>query len=252
MKLYLQLLEVFTVREIKSRYKASLLGPLWIIIHPLAYSIILSLIFGMFIKVKTEGITYFLFVLSGLIFWNFFQQGLELARDSLVWNRELVTKSAFPKSTLPISYILSKIPDFFVYFFIFLFFYLINKHPLNYLILLVSLTIVPLFLFSSGIALIVALAHSIFRDFGRIVEFFLMILFYATPIVYPESFVPEKYKIIIFLNPISLLIVFSRQLLFENKLRFDLFFLSLIISSFVFVSGILVFKKFGKKIADLI
>ncbi len=252
MKLYLQLLEVFTVREIKSRYKASLLGPLWIILHPLVYSIILSLIFGSFIKIKTGNIPYFIFVFSGLLFWNFFQQGIELAKDSLVWNRNLIVKSAFPRSSLPISYVLSKIPDFLVYFFVFLFFLVIYKLPLSPLILLLPLSIFPLFLFSGGIALIIALANSVFRDFGRIVELFLAIFFYATPIIYPDSLVPEKYKILMLLNPASLLIAFTRQLLFENKIRADLFLLSLVISSLVFVFGVYVFKKFNQKIADLI
>lgn len=251
-KIYLQLLEIFTLREIKSRYKASLLGPLWIVLYPLLTALILNFIFGKFIKIKTEGIPYFLFVLSGLVIWNFFQQGLELAKNSLVWNRELITKTSFAKNTLPLSYILSKIPDFIVYVLILIIFYFINYLRFDYLSLFIVVTLIPLFFFSAGIALISSLANAIFRDFGRIIEFFLMILFYATPILYPESLIPERYKFIIYLNPVAQLIIFTRDLIFKQTFRYDLFIVSLIISLLVFTFSLLLFKKFEKKIADLI
>lgn len=249
---YLQLLEVFTVREVKSRYKASILGPLWIILYPLITAFILNIIFGIFIRIETEGIPYFLFLLSGLVFWNFFEQGLSLAKDSLVWNRDLVTKAAFPKNVLPLSYIVSKIPDFFVYFGILLFFYLFNGYQIQLSLFLSVILLIPLLLFSSGLALLISLTHAIFRDFGRIFDFVLMLLFYATPIVYPASFIPEKYKIILLINPLSLLIIYARELLFKNRFRMDLFFAALLISLFIFLIGIFFFKKFEKKIADLI
>lgn len=252
LRIYIQLLDVFTIREIKSRYKASVLGPLWIILYPLVTAIILNFIFGTFIKIKTAGIPYFLFVLSGLVIWNFFQQGLNLAKDSLVWNRDLITKTAFPKDTLPLSYILSKIPDFIVYITIFLVFYLLNNFQLGPTSFLIIFSIVPLFFFSAGIALISSLTNAIFRDFGRIIDFSLLILFYATPIIYPDYLVPEKYKIFIYFNPLSQLIIFSRELFFKKLIRYDLFILSLILSVFTFLIGIAFFKKFEKKIADLI
>ncbi len=251
LRIYFQLLEVFTIREIKSRYKASLLGPIWIILYPLFTAIILNFIFGKFIKIKTGGIPYFLFVLSGLVIWNFFQGGLNLAKDSLVWNRELITKSSFSKSVLPLSYVLSKTPDFVVYLLILLFFYMGNYtlHP-NFFLIIFS--IIPIFFFTTGIAFVSSIANAAFRDFGRIIEFCLMILFYATPIIFPHTLIPDKYKLLIIINPLAHLIIFTRELLFKNKVRFDLFFLSFLISICVFFIGIYIFKRFEKKIADLI
>src|SRR3989344_3262262 len=130
LKHYLQLLEVFTIREIKSRYKSSLLGPLWIILYPLISALIFNFIFGKFIKIKTDNIPYFLFVLSGLLVWNFFQQGVSLAKDALIWNRELITKTSFPKDVLPLSLVLSKIPDFFINFLILTVFLILNNYQL--------------------------------------------------------------------------------------------------------------------------
>lgn len=253
MKQYLQLLEVFTLREIKSRYKASLLGPLWIVIYPLMMAFLLSFIFEKVVKIRTEGIPYFVFLLSGLLFWNFFEQGISLAKDSLVWNRDLITKSSFKKEALPLSFILSKIPDFFVNLLILLIFMIIYKYniSLNFLILIFAL--IPILLFATGVGLFFSLANAIFRDFGRIIDFLLVILFYATPILYPESFIPKRLSLfLLYFNPISLVISFSRQLLFENKIKMWLLLISFITSLLVFILGILFFRKFEKKIADLI
>lgn len=251
-KYYLQLLEVFTIREIKSRYRASLLGFLWIVLYPLILAFILNFIFGRFVKINTHGIPYFLFVLSGILFWNIFQQSVSLAKESLVWNRDLVTKTSFPKNTLPLSYVFSKIPDFFVNCAILLFFYFLSGYEPHTSSFFIFLLIIPLFLFSAGISLAVSLANAVFRDFGRITELFLLLLFYATPIVYPDFLVPGNYKFFLLINPLSSMILFTRELLFRNNFRVDLFSLSLILSLFIFGLGFLLFRKFEKKMADLI
>ncbi|OGK32265.1 hypothetical protein A3F57_03745 [Candidatus Roizmanbacteria bacterium RIFCSPHIGHO2_12_FULL_36_11] len=249
---YFQLLEVFTLREIKSRYKASLLGPLWIVLYPLFTAVILNFIFGKFIRIKTEGIPYFVFVLSGLIIWNFFQQGVDLAKNSLVWNRELITKTAFSTSVLPFSYVLSKIPDFLVYLILLLVSYNFNNYRANFSYFSIVIIILPLILLTSGVALISSLTNAVFRDFGKIVDFAFMIIFYATPIIYPESLIPAKFKFMLYLNPLALLIAFIRNLLFRSDFRLHLYLLSFPMSLFIFLLGIILFKNFNKKVADLI
>lgn len=250
--IYLQLLEVFTLREIKSRYKASFLGPIWIVLYPLMTTFLLSFIFEKVVKIITAGIPYFIFLLSGLLFWNFFEQGILLAKDSLVWNRDLVTKSKFQKETLPLSFIFSKIPDFFVNLLILFIFLIAFGFKIKLVFLFLFFAVIPVFLFAAGIGLFFSLTNAIFRDFGRIIEFFLMIFFYATPILYPENFIPKKFGFLLYLNPIALVIDFSHQLLFNNQIKIELLLISLIISFFVFILGILFFRKFEKKIADLI
>ncbi len=249
---YLQLLEVFTLREIKSRYKASLLGPIWIVLHPILTAVILNFIFGKFINIQTEGVPYFIFVLSGLVVWNFFQQSVDLAKNSLVWDRELITKTFFSISTLPISLLISKIPDFLIYLILLLFFYTIYSYHANYSYIVTVIIIIPLFFLSAGIALISSLANAVFRDFGKIIEFIFMILFYSTPIIYPSSLIPNQYNLIFYLNPLALLITVLRNLLFKGDFRMDLYLLSFPVSILIFTLGILLFKKYGRKIVDLI
>src|SRR3989338_3208015 len=249
-KHYFQLIEVFAIREIKSRYKASLLGPLWIILYPILTAVILNFIFGKFVRIETEGVPYFIFVLSGLVVWNFFQQGVDLAKNSLIWDRELITKTSFPTSTLPLALVISKIPDFIVYLVLLLFFYSLFTYHANSSYLVTIVIIIPLFLFTSGVALISSLANAVFRDFGKIFEFVFMIFFYATPIIYPHSLFPTDYKFILYLNPLALLITLLRDLLFKSDFRLDLYLLSFPASIVTFILGVVLFKKFDKKIAD--
>ena len=252
LKYHLQLLEVFTTRELKSRYKASLLGPLWIILYPLLTAIILNFLFGYFVNIPTEGVPYFIFVLSGLVVWNFFQQGVDLAKNSLVWDRELITKTSFPIFTLPLSLVISKIPDFLVYLLLLLVFYTIYSFHANFSYISTFIIIIPLFLFTAGVSLISSLANAVFRDFGKIVDFCFMFLFYATPIIYPETLIPNDYKFILYLNPLALLITLIRMLLFKGDFRPDLYLYSFPISLLTFIVGVILFKRYSKKIADLI
>lgn len=252
MKLYSQLLEVFTIREIKSSYKASLLGILWIILYPLMTTFFLSFLFERIIKITNDDVPYFVFLLSGLIFWNFFQQGVIMAKDSLVWNREVVTKTTFSKEVLPLSLIFSKIPDFFVNLIMLFIFLAIFGFKIKIIFISILLSIIPVLLFAGGIGFVFAITNAIFRDFGKLIEFFLMIFFYATPILYSESIIPKKYLWLAMINPLALIISFVRNLLFHDSIRIDLFIISLAISFIIFLVGIFFFRKFEKKIVDLI
>lgn len=249
---YLQLLEVFTVREIKYRYRASILGPLWIVINPLATTAILSIILGIFVKIEMGKTPYFLFLFSGLTFWNFFQQSVSLASETLIWNRDLITKTNFERNVLPLSYVLSKIPDLAIGFLIFFLFYLSYGFRPPTSILLVLLTIPPLFMFTSGVSLILSLLNSFFRDFGRIFEVLIMVFSYATPIIYSDSLIPERFKFFIYVNPLASIIIFSRRILFEGQVNFGLLGAAYILSLFMMVLGLYIFRKLEKKIADFI
>lgn len=250
---YFQLIEVFTIREIKSRYRGSILGPLWIVLYPLIVTVILSLVFGVFVQLETGGVPYFVFLFSGLIFWNFFQQGVSLASEVLIWNRDLITKTYyFRRSALPLSYALSKIPDFFVNLVIFLIFYVLNGYGIGSHVFLILLGLPSLILFSSALSLLVSLFNALFRDFGRVFEVFVMILSYATPIIYPETLIPQKYWLFLYANPLSTLVIFVRKILFRNEFDLNLLLISSALSLIAFIISFYIFNKFEKKIADFI
>ncbi len=250
--IYLQLLEVFTIREIKSRYKASILGPLWIIIYPLMTTFFLSFVFEKIVKIRTGGISYYIFLLSGFLFWDFFSQGVLLAKESLIWNRDLVTKTTFSKETIPLSFIISKILDFIINLLILFAILVISGHEIKLQYLMIVMLIIPTAIFTAGIGLLFSITNAIFRYFGKIIDFFLLIFFYITPIIYSESFVPNKYKIILLFNPLSSVVITCRDMLFRNKFNINVMFQATIISLLIFFVGFYVFKKFEKKIVDFL
>lgn len=252
LKLYFQLLEVLTIRELKSRYRASILGPLWIIIQPLLTTLFLAIVFEKIVKIKINNIPYFLFLYSGIMIWNFFEQSINLAKESLVWNRDLITKSKFNKEVLPISYVLSKIVDYLVNFLVFLILLIIYHFKIKLLFFITIFNLFPLFLTVTSVSLIFSALNAIFRDFGRIIEFILLLGFYATPIIYSENMIPEKIKIFIQINPLSYIINFNRQVFFENKVDYYNLFLPAIFGVIFFIISWLIFKKLEKKIVDLI
>ncbi len=251
-KIYLQLLLVFSQREILSRYKASILGILWIAIYPIAVSLILNYVFNSIFSLPNGDIPYFLFVFSSLIVWNFFNQGIILSMESLIWNRELVTKAAFPKSTLPLSYIFSKIPDFFVSYVILLCFYFAHGFSFGLHIFYPIVIMIPLLLFSSGFAFIVSMTNAIFRDAGRLIELALLVLFYASPIVYSYIAVPQHYSYLLYINPIAITIMGIQTSLFHYTFRIDLLALNFFWGGTLLFLGYMLFNKYEKKIADLI
>jgi len=248
---FLQLIEVFTVRELASRYRLSILGPLWLVLYPLLTALFLNFVFGIFLKIKTNDIPYYLYVFSGLVIWNYFEQGLRLSVQSFVWNRELCTKNAFEIMTLPISFVLSKIPDFIVEFVILVLLIIVNGQTLHGGALLVPLLLIPLVMTTIGIALVVSLANAVFRDFGKLVDFVLMLCFYAVPLLYSETLIPSRYSYILH-NPLSITVMSMRSLVFGGTLNLFSYLEACLMSAGILICGLMVFNKHKRKFIDLI
>lgn len=253
MKYYFELIQVFAFKEILTRYKGSVLGPLWVVLHPLLLTAITTLVFSVFINIPTSGIPYVAFVLSGLIPWLFFSQSVSHASYSLIWNRELVTKTAFPKATLPIAYTVSKVVDLLVRCAVFsVMLYFLHFTPSVHWLLILLLWPFQ-FIFSVGVGLLLATLNALFRDIGYIQEALLLFWFYLTPVVYPETLVPKEFYALILLNPIANALTIYRKLLFQHiypsSMELTLFISSSLIMFFI---GIKVFKKYEPIFADYI
>jgi len=228
------------------------LGILWIVLYPLAVAVILNYVFSYIFRIPIGEIPYFLFVFSGLVVWSFFEQSIHLSKDCLVWNRELITKAAFPKSSIPLSYIISKILDLIISYLILLGLYGGSGFSIGIQSICLIFGFLPLVLFTSGIGLMVSMANAIFKDIGKTIELLLMVIFYASPIIYSHTSVPAKYTVLLYINPLSLTIMNLRSSLFEHVFRLDLFLLNLLIGAISFIVGLYLFLKFEKKMTDLI
>lgn len=225
---YKELLRNLVIRDIKVRYKRSMLGFLWVMLNPLLMMLILNTVFSGIFKVSTKDYTAYL--LSGIILWNFFSQSTSTSVHSLIGNGSLIKKIYLPRAIFPLSVVLSALINFlFSLLPLFIIFY-INGTPLSAQFYMLPAALVIALIFSAGISLILSTMTVFFHDTIYIYEVLLMAWMYTTPIFYPESIIPVKFSFILHLNPFYYFLSIFRGALYMDipampeKLFFGLLF----------------------------
>jgi len=250
---YRHLLRAWTVRQIKVRYKQSLLGGLWAIVQPLSITIVFSIIFSFFVKVPTGGVPYIIFYYSGLLPWTFFATSVTMGANSLVSNPNIITKIYCPREILPLSAVFATLLDFLVASLVYValgFIYQISVGPS--LILLPFLVIIQFF-FTASVALVLAALNVFYRDIRFVVPLALQIYMYATPLIYPVSTLPQSIRPFYMLNPMASLLHSYRLILVYNTWPDPVHLGSaLLITIVVTLASYAFFTKAAKKFADLI
>lgn len=243
----------FFKRDLKVRYADSILGPVWIIFQPLMFTLITSVVFSLVFSGKTGNTPYFLYVMIGFVIWIFFSQSISQSTKSLVWNRELIANAKFPRESIVISTIASKFIDFFVNLSLFFVFFSFMHQSLSFEnIPVIFVLIIIQITFQLGLALIISSLNVYYRDVQNVVDLLLQILFYTTPVLYPLSIIPDKFRNIIELNPITKIILAYRDLLFNQTVNTKSIFTTFLIATATLTIGILIFRKLEVKFADLI
>jgi len=241
-------------RDIKVRYKQTALGVLWVILQPLLAMILFTIIFGKLARVPSDGIPYPLFVYSGLLLWNFFSAALNNSGNSLIANSNLISKVYFPRLIIPASATLSGIPDFLISSVIFMgicIFY--NATPQVAGIILIPFLLFLVIMVAIGCGLWLSALNVEYRDFQYVIPFLLQIWMFATPVIYPSTLFPEKYRWLLALNPMCGIIEAFRAIsIGHQQIKWELLGISIVISSLIFVSGLLYFKKVERSFADVI
>ncbi|RMF96166.1 MAG: ABC transporter permease [Candidatus Schekmanbacteria bacterium] len=249
---YFELLIALAKKDLKVRYKSASLGFMWAILNPLLMMVVLSIIFSLVFKVKTEA-PYSVFVLCGLIPWTFFNFSLSCATNSIVDNSNLIKKVYFPREIIPISVILANLFNFCLSLIILFIFLLIFKIEITIYYFLAPIAIIIQFFFVCGMCLLTSGLNVYFRDVRYIVEAGLLFLFYLTPVFYPVQMVPERFRDIFMLNPMAGIIVFYREIFLNAHLPSLYLVTTTTISSLLmFIVGFYVFKKCEPAFADLI
>ena len=211
------LLVNWTVRNIKVRYKQSFLGAAWAVLQPLSSTLVFTLIFSQFLRVPTDGIPYPIFVYSALLPWTFFATAVSFGVTSLIGNMNLVTKVYFPREILPLAAILASLVDFLIASLIFVGMMIFYRVPLSPsfvtvpLILLIQLTLV------TGIVLLTSALAVFYRDIRFVVPLGLQIWMYLTPVIYPLSLVPERFRSLYMLNPMAGVIDSYRRVILQGE-----------------------------------
>jgi lipopolysaccharide transport system permease protein len=250
---YRGLLYFLIWRDIKIRYKQTMLGVAWVVVQPAATVAAFTLIFGRLAKVPSGDVPYPVFALAGLVPWGFFSSALMRGGLSLVSNANLITKVYFPRLLVPIASILAGLVDFFATLTL-----LGLLMAYNGLALSPTMAALPLFLLLAivaavGVALWLAAVNVSYRDVAQAIPFLTQMWLYASPVVYPAALVPEKWRILYALNPMVGVIEGVRWSLFTaGPFPLREVAMSAGVAVVVFVTGVLHFRWAERRFADIV
>ena len=250
---YRELLYFLVWRDIKVRYKQTAIGAAWAVIQPLLTMIIFTLVFDRFARMPSNGLPYPIFSYAALLPWTYFAKALNQSIMSVVSNANLVTKVYFPRLLLPLSAVLSGIVDFaiaFGFLLVLMFWYgIVPGWGIVFLPCFVLLTMLTVL----SVSLWLSVINVRYRDVGQAIPFVIQIWMFASPVAYPVSVVPEKWRLLYNLNPMSGVIEGFRWALTgtENPPLVPILW-SAVIVGILFYGGILFFKRMEETFADVV
>ena len=250
---YRELLYFFTWRDLKVRYKQTFIGVVWAIFQPFMAMVVFSVFFGQLAKMPSDGVPYPIFVYIGLLFWQLFSGALTVASGSLIGNQAIVTKVYFPRLILPFSAVLTQLVDFFVAALVLvgLMFYYGFVPNLSGLFILPLLLLIT-FCAALGGGLFLASINVKYRDVRYVLPYFIQIMLFLTPVIYPAS-LAGKYSWILALNPMTGVIKAARGALLNTEpINWLLLGISGLAVLALLMVGIVMFKKTERYFADLI
>lgn len=236
------LLRELVVRDIKLRYKRSVLGIAWAMITPLIQIIIFTFLFNKVLPLNIPHYTEFVF--SGVLAWTWFQSSLFLAASSIVDNRDLVRRPGFPTAVLPAVTVATNMIHYLLALPVLIIFLLRDGGNLSMAFLALPLVMIIQFLFTLGLSYLIAAAHVTFRDTQHLLSVALTLLFYLTPVFYAARSVPANYQFIYQLNLMSHLLQFYRDIIVDGRLpTFGPMLVVALISVGLLVVGYVVFSR---------
>ena len=257
---YRDLLWLLVWRDFATRYKQTILGPLWFIVQPVLQTLIFSVVFGSFAKIPTAGVPAQLFYLCGLVPWGYFSQTFQSTSSTLVANAGLFGKVYFPRLIVPLAAALSNLLAFVIQFATFAAFYIFFKFTpqaasfgLQWDVLLLPIALLHVAALSFGVGLWLAALTAKFRDFTVLAGFLIQLWMYVTPVIYPLSQVPGRWRTLVALNPMTMPVeCFRHALLGAGSPSVALLGLSVGITVVVLLSGLVIFQQVEKTFVDVI
>jgi len=256
---YRDLLRLLVWRDFTARYKQTVLGPLWYIGQPLITTLVFTLVFGKFAKIPTDGVPPTLFYLSGLLPWSYFALTYQSSSDTLNANIGIFGKVYFPRLIVPLSAVISNLLNFSIQIISFTVFFLAFKlsghgqsFGLTHAAFLLPLVIVQVGGASLGVGLCLSSLTAKFRDLQVLSAFLIQLWMYLTPLIYPISQVPERWRAAAQLNPMAFPIEFFRHALLGTPMPDAVFAAeSVAITAALFVCGIFLFRRVEKNFVDV-
>lgn len=211
---YRELLFFLTLRDIQVRYKQTVLGAAWAVIQPLFLMLIFTLFFGTLAGLPSDGVPYPLFAYSGLLVWTFFSNAVTNSGNSLVGSSNLITKVYFPRMIIPGAAVLAGLVDFAIAFVLLIVLLAWYGIGLSWSVLLLPPLVLLLALMALGVGLYMSALNVKYRDIRYALPFGIQLWMFATPVIYPASIVPERWRWLLGLNPVTGIIEAFRSCLF--------------------------------------
>jgi len=249
---YRELLAFLVWRDVKIRYRQTLLGGLWAIVQPFIAMLIFSFIFNRLAHVQSDGPPYKLFAYAGLAPWTFFSTSVTQSSNSLIANHQLVSKVYFPRIFIPLGAIGALLVDLFLSLGLFAAMMLYYRWPLTWAVLWLPLFIVGAVLAAAGSGLILSALNVSFRDVKYAVPFMVQMGLFVTPVIYPAHYIPQRWRFLLGLNPMAGVVIGFRHALLGGPASWEVIGVSLAVSVFLFIFGLLIFRRMENRFADII
>lgn len=247
-----ELLGFLVWRDVKIRYKQTVLGGLWAILQPLIGMLIFGALFSRVTNIRVEGPPYLLFVFAGLVPWTFFANAVSLSSNSIVGSEQMIRKIYFPRMLMPLGSVLALTFDMLICFGFMAVMMIYYQYALTPSILLLPLFMLGSLLAASGLGLLFSALNVQYRDVKYIVPFIVQMGFFVTPIVYPVSAVPGNLAFLIDLNPMTGLVEGYRHVLLGTSISWLLVLKAMLMSSGLFLAGLVLFRRMERNFADVI
>lgn len=248
-----ELLYFFVWRDLKVRYRQTILGVIWAILQPLLQMVIFSVVFGGLAKLSSDGLPYPIFNFTGLLAWNFFANAMLNGANSLVTNANMLKKIYFPRMTMPIATIMSGIVDFLLSFLVLIGLMVYYHTPTTINVLWLPLLLLLAVITSLGVGLWLAALNVQFRDVRYMVPFLTQAWFFATPITYSSNLLHEPWKTIYGINPMAGVVEgFRWALLGTDTAPGPMIIVSSLVAVVFLVSGAIYFRRMERDFADVV
>ncbi|MDB6088776.1 MAG: Transport permease protein [Gammaproteobacteria bacterium] len=250
---YRELLHFLVLRELKVRYKQAALGAAWVIMQPLFTLAIFTAVFGVFARIPSDGIPYALFALAAVIPWTYFSEALRRSSTGLLDDSELIRKIYFPRLVLPLAAVIAPVVDFLISLGVLVLVMAWYRVPPT-----IHLLIMPAFLaMAVGLALAFGLwlgpLNVRYRDIKHILPFFVQVWMYASPVVYPLSMVPERWRLLYSLNPmVGIIEGFRWTLLGTTTPNSTAIAITIALTLVFLAGGLIFFRRAERTFADVI
>lgn len=250
---YRELLYFLTWRDIKVRYKQTVIGAVWAILQPFMTMVVFSVIFGRLVGVPSDGVPYPVFAYTALLPWTFFATAVTRAGSSLVNDANLISKVYFPRVVVPVAAVLAILVDFIISFVILLGIMLYYGIVPGAAVVTLPLFLLLAFLTALGVGLWSSAINVRYRDVGHAIPFLTQFWFFVTPIVYPSSIIPERWQLLYGLNPMTGVVEgFRWALLGKDAASGGSMIVSVAVVLALFIGGLLYFRRMEDEFADVV